>query len=332
MKWQILAGLRFFLAWIVLCVHERGDFVDSDNVLLYFHKFGGISAVVGFLLISGYSIANSIAKKPEKFYQRRLLRIYPLYFCAVIISLLPFVFLGSSFKTEPYVVVEPSWFVLGGNLLFLQGFILNPILTNISVWTLSIEVFCYILAPLFIKLDKKIIFSLILISSLVYGSYPYLYHYFHVPGYAFVSYGLPFLTFLWAWLLGFSYYFNQDNLYFKIGMVGLGVLLLKLNPLVNGGILALGTYLLVCGVLIGVKNIKLPRAVLNVFNYLGDISYPLYLFHMPALIFSKYVLKIDNAFELMFIALLTSVFFYHTVDVPLRFKKATADSNSKVAS
>jgi peptidoglycan/LPS O-acetylase OafA/YrhL len=91
MQWKVLAGLRFFLAWIVVCYHLKNFIPDyGKDFLCTFGKLNGLTAVLGFLLISGYSIAHSLTKNPEGFYNRRFLRIYPLYFCAVIVSLIPF--------------------------------------------------------------------------------------------------------------------------------------------------------------------------------------------------------------------------------------------------
>ena len=84
-----------------------------------------------------------------------------------------------------------------------------------------------------------------------------------------------------------------------------------------------------------VQNIKILNwevvqpDLLNIFNYLGDISYPLYLFHIPPCIFSYSVLGIKDSISLVFLALLVSMLFYHAIDTPLRLRKSAFSTNVK---
>ena len=205
MEWQILAGVRFFLAWIVLCLH-LGMVVPSDHFLLKFREFGPEAAVLGFLVISGYSIAHSISKRPDGFYKRRFLRVYPLYFAAIIFSLVPFFILGSEVELLFFKVGQPDWWTLLCNLTFLQGFLSRSIQSNGVVWTLSVEVFCYLLAPLLIKTSSQKILILFGLSGLLYIVYSYAVSNFGFPPPRNVRFGVSFLTLLWAWLLGFLYF------------------------------------------------------------------------------------------------------------------------------
>lgn len=311
MQWKILAGLRFFLAWIVLSSHLR-FFVPAGDPLLKFGKLGGLSAVLGFLLVSGYSIANSITKNPDGFYQRRVLRIYPLYVTAVILSLPSFWLLGSKIQVLKTEYIQPDLWTIAGNLTFLQGFTFNTVGSNRALWTLSIELLCYLLAPIFIKLGSKILLILIGISSCLYAMYPYL----NLAYYGRLSYGLPFLMLFWSWLLGFLYFLNKEKLSAKMILVVLGCILLELNQVHNNRF-SLTTYLLSSLILIYSPYLKLPVTLGNLLSYLGNISYPLYLFHTPTLIFGYSVLGIKSSFELTFLCLLTSIIFYHAIDVPV---------------
>ena len=111
-------------------------------------------------------------------------------------------------------------------------------------------------------------------------------------------------------------------------LVGLGSLVLLLNPTPTGktGIV---TYLFSSLVLIYSPYVQLPKPLLNIFNYLGDISYPLYLFHIPTFIFSSSVLGIKDSISLVFLALLVSMLFYHAIDTPLRLRKSAFSTNVK---
>jgi len=79
----VLGGLRFFLALIVAVSHlpYRGSAIE---IVLF--RLCGMSAVISFLLLSGYSIAASYEKDRNGFYFRRALRILPLYVLTVVAS------------------------------------------------------------------------------------------------------------------------------------------------------------------------------------------------------------------------------------------------------
>ncbi|MGG6269248.1 acyltransferase family protein [Leptolyngbya sp. AN03gr2] len=321
MQWKILAGFRFFLAWIVLCTHLSW-FVPSNSYLLRFNHFDGFSAVLGFLIISGYSIAHSVIKTPQGFYRRRVLRLYPLYFLAVIASILPFLILGSQLKTpggNSFPLVLPSKGDFIGNLLLLQGFIFKPISSNPILWTLSVEFLYYLFAPWFLKLSNRSIFALICISAVTYAVYPKL----NLPYYSHLEFGLGAILLLWAWLLGFWYRREAGrNDHIKALLIFVGVILLSFNSF-DGQFTNL-TYISSCLVVIYATQIKLPTRLLDVFDYLGAISYPLYLFHVPAFIAAYYFLGIQYQIGLVLFALMVSIVVYHVIDLPLRTRTLLA--------
>jgi peptidoglycan/LPS O-acetylase OafA/YrhL len=313
MNWDILAGLRFFLAWIVFSSHVS-HFVSHRDFLIRFDYFGGHAAVLGFLLVSGYSIAHSVSKSTKGFYKRRLLRIYPLYLAAIIISLVPFLVSGQNVKE--YTLPSITNFI--GNLFFLQGFSVYPLASNGIVWTLSIEVCCYLLAPFFLKLGYKKLLFLIAVSSICYVLFPRL------PlelgnGRTNSLYGIPFLLLLWAWLLGFVFYLQAQQKAMQILLIGLGCALIISSYNYYGvGKLALITYILSALILIYSSRLQFPKMVLKVFRYLGDLSYPFYLFHFSSIFFGYSVLRIDNSFYQLILSLVVTVAAYHLIDVPLR--------------
>ena len=328
MQWKILGGLRFFLAFIVVCDHLHSYIAENEEPWNSFYKLGGFAAVIGFLLISGYSIAHSITKNPQGFYKRRLLRIYPLYFCAVIFSLAPFLILGSKIQVLHGEYIQSDLWEIAGNLILTQGFLVKFIGSNPPLWTLSIECFCYLLAPLFVKLSDRKLLTLIYSSALLFGLYPYYHD--RVPildqakignyHYAFVPYGIGFLLLLWAWLLGFFYFRNQEKTNSKILLITLGCFLLEQNSVVSSR-WVITTYLLSSVLLMYSPYIKLPEKWLKFISYCGEISYPLYLFHVPTLIISYSLLNIRNSLELVCIALLVSILAYQVIDKPFRSKK-----------
>src|SRR5258708_539640 len=62
-NWDVLSLVRFLLALFV-AVYHLSFFTDVGPARMLI-KLGPFEAVMSFLLISGYSIGHSIAKKPE---------------------------------------------------------------------------------------------------------------------------------------------------------------------------------------------------------------------------------------------------------------------------
>src|ERR1700721_1783490 len=84
--WDVLSLLRFLLAFVVAVGHL--DPFAALGPLRAVENLGSFEAILGFLLISGYSIGHSIQKKPVGFTRRRMLRIYPVYLAAVVLTFL----------------------------------------------------------------------------------------------------------------------------------------------------------------------------------------------------------------------------------------------------
>jgi peptidoglycan/LPS O-acetylase OafA/YrhL len=311
-------SLRFFLAWVVAC-HHLSHCVPSNDLLISFQSFSGFSAVLGFLLISGYSIASSISKGSTGFYWRRFMRVYPLYLVAIVVSFIPFLIAGNEIVVlDSTKYHQPTLINFIGNLFFLQGFLVFPLGSNGVIWTLSVEVFCYLLAPLLVKLKPQVILSLITISAGCYLAFSQLD--LQNRDIAFLRYGLPLLLLSWAWLLGFFYFFHDKEPLVKVAIVLLGCFLLGLHGS-NYGSLASFTYVLSALLLIYASEITMPQKLCKVFDYLGELSYPLYLFHTPAILIGYAVMGLKNSFSLMLLSLIFSALVYHLVDLPIRHKR-----------
>ena len=91
--WAVLGALRFALASIVVFGH-LARFVPADSITnKVFIKIGlldPVEAVICFLIISGFSIAHSYSSRPDGYFRRRALRIYPLYVVGVLLAIVPF--------------------------------------------------------------------------------------------------------------------------------------------------------------------------------------------------------------------------------------------------
>jgi len=238
--------------------------------------------VLGFLVVSGYSIAHSLHKRPAGFYKRRLLRIYPLYVTSVIFSLLPFTTGAEAIRGPGFWIWRPQTWVVVGNLLMLQNLVVPPIESNVLVWTLGIEVICYLLTPLFRKLPDWPLLLLTGISAAAYAMFPHM----NLPHYATLRFGLPLLLFAWAWLIGFL--MHRHRRFILLGGIiatslGLGVMLLNTSYNTQ---YSLHTFAGSVLIVVVAGFISLPVRLGAVLNYLGDLSYPIYLLHLPSFLFA----------------------------------------------
>ena len=138
--WAILAGLRFVLAAIVMLAHLH-VFVPQPFAFGWVSALGAKAAVLAFLLISGVSIGNSYSLAPNGFLKRRFLRIYPLYFFAVVLAHVLTLTVGSPYQVPGQVLVAAGWKTDLANVFFLQDFFAIPIPYNGPLWSLSVEVF-----------------------------------------------------------------------------------------------------------------------------------------------------------------------------------------------
>ena len=139
-SWAALAALRFAMASIVFLGHLWW-FTDVPRPLHALGILGGKAAVLGFLLISGVSIGHSFAERPDGYFVRRFLRIYPLYFVCVCFTQFLIFALPSPYGVPRVTLLGSGWKTAAANLLFLQDFAAVAVTFNSPLWTLSVEVF-----------------------------------------------------------------------------------------------------------------------------------------------------------------------------------------------
>src|SRR5580698_3409648 len=144
MNWSLLALLRFFLAFIVASSHAL--YFEKSSFALFVASLGSKSAVVGFLLVSGFSIAASLSNGREGFYYRRFKRIYPVYICTVIAGIV-LEFHYGAFEA-PFYEFTPTGIVSAvGSVLMLQTFLVKSISFNPVIWSLAVECSFYLISP-----------------------------------------------------------------------------------------------------------------------------------------------------------------------------------------
>jgi peptidoglycan/LPS O-acetylase OafA/YrhL len=296
-QWELLALARFMLAMVVLLGHlnERpGWHAWWTAIGLWFNQG---SAVYGFLLISGYSIAASLDRSAEGFVWRRVQRIYPTYLASLGLAALSVV-AGASPPMQ-----APVW-QFAAMALMLQTFAYPTIVSDGQLWTLAVEWWNYILAPLYRRLQDV---GVGLLAALSFA----LFLMVKVP--LIVAYstgGLMFATMSWLWMFGFLYHRRRRT----FGGYSLLLLPAIVAPVFGGhgpavciGAMALA----LC------EEFDVPERLGKAFRWLGDLSYPVYAVHVPVFAFCTYC-GVRSPAVVAFWSIATSVLILHAVDLPMR--------------
>lgn len=162
-----LNALRFMAAFAIFLLHQApnaSDFLDKNT--LSFHVLSSFfwkNLSVGvdlFFIISGFLITFLLLHEKEtnrkidflSFYKRRALRIFPLYFFIVGISFL-------QYRTTNPETDFLSYSLFLGNFALLKAHTW-PVSLLIPLWSLSIEEHFYLIIPFFIQWlsPKKVAF------------------------------------------------------------------------------------------------------------------------------------------------------------------------------
>ena len=179
-----LNGLRFIAAFLVIIHHieqlklkfnlpnkYENPFIHISGrlgVLLFFVLSGFL---ITYLLLSEKEVTGSIAVK--QFYIRRILRIWPLYYLVVLLGL--FVLPEISILEMPKYTAE-----VGDNFLLkitlfifmlpnLALVLLSPVPYISQSWSIGVEEQFYLIWPNIIKKSSKILLALILVILIYWG-------------------------------------------------------------------------------------------------------------------------------------------------------------------
>lgn len=316
-----LTPIRFILALLVVIFHiaqfsENRGF-PFFNDLAIFHK--GTEAVYMFFSLSGFLIIKQLfVEKKEtnsinlkRFYARRILRIFPLYYLILTFGFLYYRLILPFFGFE----FENNYDLLSG--IFLSVTFFPNIFSKYSpggileiLWSIGIEEQFYLfIAPLFLLLPlKRIILFLSVFTSvyfLIYFSeylvilkeYNMLFFYFSFGGLCAILYSHNLFQTLikklrYPTLLIFITYFTT------------GIFTNNFNPFFYN----LFSFILF-GFVISALALKPIKVLQNkTMNYLGKISYGIYMYHaivlqLVGLIYLKMISKFgfQNTFDVIII-------------------------------
>jgi len=145
-----------------------------------------------------------------------------------------------------------------------------------QIWSLSVEWWHYMIAPRLTSLSWKILVPWIIVSLYTFAGGP-------VPaGWEWLINGRDekgLLSLSWLWVSGFVYFKHRGTL--------LGFLILTVPAvymLCTGHFMGKSLFITIV-VLLLAEVIPLSAALVPRLNFLGDLSFPLYLFHIPTMAF-----------------------------------------------
>jgi peptidoglycan/LPS O-acetylase OafA/YrhL len=309
----LLDWLRFGAAIMVVIKHSKDVSFPSFSVLplasqtqiltklLYALTRYGNEAVLIFFVLSGYLVGGSTFNRLRQgtfdvrsYATDRMTRI--------LLPLFPAVLFTTALEVWQGVPVSPS--VVLGNALSVQG-VLTPILRfNHSLWTLTYEVWFYVLngAIVAIIAGKSKLFapSLVFLSLLIFSALK--------------------LDLLICWYLGVVAYFwsvkyyNTLSILFAVLMVVIAMLLNELAgqpAFLHYGIMA--HLILGFGVVLLVRQLVAIKtndtAIMRIGSKLSEFSYSLYLIHYPILFsISVFLPRIDAVNKVSLLQFLLRIF------------------------
>ena len=187
-----LNGLRFIAVFAVILGHielikSLKGLPNVFNLPFYINTSGHLGVLL-FFVLSGFLITYLLLEELNLkgtisvgyFYLRRILRIWPLYFLMIIISIffIPVIYTYFNFPSYSYSF-DQVWYYL----IFLPNFAKSFkyfVQGATHLWSVGIEEQFYLIWPLLILLFRKYIFSLLIIIFIGVTILPFLMGYLTV--------------------------------------------------------------------------------------------------------------------------------------------------------
>lgn len=294
-----LNGLRAIAASGVVVYHLDADLAATLQPHYSFRSDLAGYGVTLFFVLSGYLItyllllekAKTDTVSVRKFYMRRILRIWPLYFAYLLVALsCIYLFDWQGFQ----LWIIPVYLFLLPNVPIIMGTDINNIISH--YWTLGVEEQFYIFWPFIIKWSKHILQMLVIFASaffilkvaviLLHSKMPikyarpfFYYNRFHCMALGGIAAGLIYRKSALFYNLLTSYTFQC------IGWVS--ILLIIFNQFTIGSTFNHEIFSIIAVILI-VNVSQNPKSIIKlenrVWNFLGKISYSVYVIH-PLCIF-----------------------------------------------
>lgn len=289
-----LDALRFFAFLAVLVHHGPASPGFPDAV----RRIGGFGLSM-FFLLSAYLITELLFRERDRsgtvacglFFIRRSLRIWPLYFAALVVGIVVSGLLPRRFGISLTGVAAMCFFVANQGKLHSQlGFVLSPL------WSISIEEQFYLIWPPIVKLGgMRLAFAASIVFSVSAAAWIWV---FSSNGWA-LWYETPveFLFFAAGAILAVAMHgkpVREMSTGVRGGLLTVGLFSLAVAAQVGGigtanvpgltrGRLCIGYSVSVAGCVLIFSAVLGASHVPRVLSYLGRISYGLYVFHSGVL-------------------------------------------------
>ena len=334
-----LNGLRFFAAMIVAVSHVEllkqyhGMANAYDQPMVY--ELGRL-AVTLFFVLSGYLITFLLLKEKEltgtiavgAFYMRRVLRIWPLYFLLVLLAF--FVFPRIAALQVPALngqLADNFRFTLPLFALFLPQLALSmfpPVPFAEPAWSIGVEEQFYLLWPLIMRRFRSFVTPALVVMAVIlaarYGAMAMATANRHDPG----------ALRVWNTVINYFYFTRIECMaigglfawaVFRKRRTILAVLHHPLMQIAAYGLIAYvlftnarkpifsyGWYAVLFGILI-VNVSTNPRSLVRMqsrtFDFLGNISFSIYMFHEVAIQLTIVTLGKDISNSLLYVTSLS---------------------------
>jgi len=303
--------------------------LNSNPMFHYIHSFG-LFGVSLFFIISGYLIYRSIdysisthgmKRGLKKYTLHRLFRILPAYYFNFLIVLI----MATSFIGASYLYSLGFFKQILSHLTFLSYFVYKDAGFGINgaYWTLSIEMLWYIVAPLlfiFIKKDRYLV--LLFMASILYliGLDFSLYDSFlgmnkNDSNYMLLKFFLSFqlpgqLIYFITGILIYKYIQKPINIANKYKyLISFFILAFFIYISSQYNLLTIfslnNIFILFCvSILFILLHNSYQPKIMQPIEWIGKISFSIYLWHMPIL----YILKHTSALDYLSLASVTAVF------------------------
>lgn len=286
---QQFDGLRGILAIWVILFHLDESMINGAIANNYIVELGCISVDV-FFGLSGFVISLIYVEKKiffSTFMKKRLRRLYPMLFFSTTIYLgfylLKYLVNGLNVESQLFIDYFRSVFFINSTNFFTNE---NYLGLNFPSWSVSVEIILYVIFGIIVLLIRKLsplrvmfILSIFCALILIYNDV------FFEPGYGVFRGGLSFSV-------GMSVYAIDKNIEFKwlykniltrfANLMMITFLLYLIHNYKDGGLNVIFVPLLVFLILHGVlheKGVVYKLLISCPFQYLGKISYSMYLNH-----------------------------------------------------
>ncbi len=332
---QSLDVVRFICAFMIVIGHTYGGITDGTPYHTLVNNLG--FGVEVFFLISGFLITYLLIIEKDKsqainfklFYFKRVLRIFPLYYLAILMAPVFHYFFN---EVEPNYTHQIFFF---GNFELINGWISTAV--N-HLWSICIEEHFYIVWPILIyrvPLKKlPIAFGVFILISAIFRGYTFLT----------AEWGGHLILYLHTisrWdtlaiggLLAYAYYYKsfaiKTTFLQRLPLYLIFIAAFILVPYKDWNSVFASVFLKYIFIFVpafAIGNILFnPNSILKLktpgfFHYLGKISYGLYIYHPFAILLLIAVFKMErNLFLLLpvtIITILVSMLSYHFFEKPI---------------